>query len=65
VIRWHIGPVPTTLLEVAISGLAAKPAVGSVIAGATLPEQARANAEAGEWVLSEEDLEALNRIGAE
>jgi len=54
-----------SLLEVAISGLAAKPAVGSVIAGATLPEQARANAEAGEWVLSEEDLEALNQIGAE
>jgi aryl-alcohol dehydrogenase-like predicted oxidoreductase len=52
-----------TLLEVGVSGLAAQPAVGSVIAGATTPEQARANAEAGEWVLSEEELEALNRIG--
>jgi aryl-alcohol dehydrogenase-like predicted oxidoreductase len=54
-----------TLLEVAISGLAAKPAVGSVIAGATSPDQVRANAEAGDWELSEADLEALNRIGAE
>jgi aryl-alcohol dehydrogenase-like predicted oxidoreductase len=54
-----------TLLEVGVSGLAAQPAVGSVIAGATTPEQARANAEAGEWVLSDEDLEALNRIGGE
>ncbi len=54
-----------TLLEVAISGLAAKPAVGSVIAGATSPEQARTNAAAGEWDLSEEDLEALNQIRAE
>jgi aryl-alcohol dehydrogenase-like predicted oxidoreductase len=51
-----------TLLEVAISGLAAKPAVGSVIAGATTPEQARANAEAGEWIPSEEDMSALDAI---
>jgi aryl-alcohol dehydrogenase-like predicted oxidoreductase len=51
-----------TLLEVAISGLAAKPAVGSVIAGATTPEQARANAEACEWLPSEEDMSALDAI---
>lgn len=42
--------------------LAAKPAVGSVIAGATTPEQARANAEAGEWIPSEEDISALDAI---
>ena len=38
-----------SLLEVAIGGLAARPAVTSVIAGATTPEQVRANAAAGTW----------------
>jgi aryl-alcohol dehydrogenase-like predicted oxidoreductase len=35
------------LLDVAVGGLAAQPAVASVIAGATSPEQVRANAAAG------------------
>ena len=35
------------LLDVAIGGLAAQPAVSSVIAGATKPEQVRANVAAG------------------
>jgi aryl-alcohol dehydrogenase-like predicted oxidoreductase len=51
-----------TLLEVAVGGLAARPAVGSVIAGATKPEQVQANAAAGEWVPRPEDLEALGRV---
>ncbi|MBV8080545.1 MAG: aldo/keto reductase [Actinobacteria bacterium] len=51
-----------TLLDVAIGGLAAKPAVASVIAGATKPEQVRANAAAGEWVPSDADLQALSAI---
>ena len=51
-----------TLLDVAIGGLAAQPAVGSVIAGATKPEQVRANAEAGEWEPSADDLVALRRV---
>src|SRR6266849_4513930 len=38
-----------TLLDVAIGGLLAQPAVASVIAGATKPEQARANVAAGDW----------------
>jgi aryl-alcohol dehydrogenase-like predicted oxidoreductase len=50
------------LLEVAIGGLLAEPAVGSVIAGATKPEQVRANATAGEWQPSAEDLAALNDL---
>jgi len=54
-----------SLLEVGIAGLAAKQAVGSVIAGATKPEQVRANAEAGEWALSDEDLDALNELAVE
>jgi aryl-alcohol dehydrogenase-like predicted oxidoreductase len=48
-----------SLLEVAIGGLAAQPAVASVIAGATSPEQVRANAAAGEWQPSADDLAAL------
>jgi aryl-alcohol dehydrogenase-like predicted oxidoreductase len=51
-----------SLLEVAIGGLAAQPAVGSVIAGATKPEQVRANAQAGEWVPSADDLAALAEL---
>ncbi|HVA23427.1 MAG TPA: aldo/keto reductase [Chloroflexota bacterium] len=49
------------LLDVAIGGLAARPAVGSVIAGATTAEQARANAAAGEWTPSAADLDSLER----
>ncbi len=51
-----------SLLEVAIGGLAAQPAVGSVIAGATSPEQVRANASAGDWEPSEDDLAALDEV---
>ena len=51
-----------TLLEVAVGGLAAQPAVGSVIAGATRPEQVRANAEAGAWEPGEDDLRALRGV---
>ncbi len=48
-----------TILQLAIGGLAAQPAVASVIAGATKPEQVAANAAAGEWKPSEADLEEL------
>ncbi|HVY11923.1 MAG TPA: aldo/keto reductase [Mycobacteriales bacterium] len=51
-----------SLLDVAIGGLAAQPAVGSVIAGATKPEQVRANVAAGAWVPNEDDLAALNKL---
>ncbi|HEX6455261.1 MAG TPA: aldo/keto reductase [Solirubrobacterales bacterium] len=50
------------LIDVAIAGLAAQPAVGSVIAGATKPEQVRANAGALRWQPTEEDLRELDRI---
>ncbi len=49
-------------IDVAIGGLAAQPAVASVIAGATKPDQVRANAEAGAWEPSAGDLEALAAI---
>ena len=48
-----------TLLQVAIGGLAAQPAVGSVIAGATRPEQVAQNAAAGTWQPTADDLAAL------
>lgn len=49
-----------SLLEVAIAGLAAMPAVASVIAGATKPEQVRTNATAGAWELSPDELATLH-----
>ncbi len=45
-----------TLLELAFSWLAAEPTVASVIAGASTPDQVRANARAAEWTLSAEEL---------
>jgi aryl-alcohol dehydrogenase-like predicted oxidoreductase len=51
-----------TLLEVAIGGLAAMPAVASVIAGATKPEQVEANVRAGEWLPTADDVDALNAL---
>jgi aryl-alcohol dehydrogenase-like predicted oxidoreductase len=36
--------------------------VSSVIAGATKPEQVRANAAAGRWTPSEDDLAALDSL---
>jgi aryl-alcohol dehydrogenase-like predicted oxidoreductase len=47
------------LLAVAIGGLAARPAVTSVIAGATSAEQVRANVAAGSWVPTAEDQAAI------
>jgi aryl-alcohol dehydrogenase-like predicted oxidoreductase len=51
------------LLHVAIGGLLAMPAIASVIAGATKPEQVRANVEAGMWEPSADDVEALRALG--
>lgn len=53
-----------TLLDVAIGGLAAKPAVASVIAGATAREQVAANVAAGAWRPTAEDLAELDKITA-
>jgi len=48
-----------TLHELAIAALASTPGVASVIAGATKPEQVRANAAAASWELSQGELDAL------
>ncbi len=51
-----------TVLEVAIGALAAQPGCGSVIAGATSPEQVKANASAADWVPSAADLANIDAI---
>jgi aryl-alcohol dehydrogenase-like predicted oxidoreductase len=51
-----------TLLELAFSWLAAHAPVASVIAGATRPEQVRANAAAVAWELSADDLAEVDRL---
>src|SRR5436309_3235972 len=51
-----------SLLDVAIGGLAAKPTVASVIAGATTPEQVAANVAAGAWLPGAEDLAELDAL---
>jgi len=51
-----------TLLELAMAWLASKPVIASVIAGAKTPEQAKANASAVAWRLTEADLAAVEGI---
>src|SRR5579871_755255 len=51
-----------TVLEVAVGGLAAQPGCTSVIAGATSPEQVKANAAAADWIPSDADLAELDKI---
>jgi aryl-alcohol dehydrogenase-like predicted oxidoreductase len=53
------------ILDVAIGGLAAHPTVGSVIAGATRPEQVAANVRAGLWRPSADDLAALAAVNTD
>jgi aryl-alcohol dehydrogenase-like predicted oxidoreductase len=50
------------MVDVAIGALLAQPAVSSVIAGATKPEQVRTNAAAGRWQPSDGELAELSRI---
>ena len=51
-----------SLLDVAVGGLAAMPAIVSVIAGATTPDQVRANVAAGSWVPTADEAERLRAI---
>ncbi|WP_218671650.1 aldo/keto reductase [Microbispora sp. GKU 823] len=53
-----------SLLDVAIGGLLAQPAVSSVIAGATRPEQIKANVAAAAWRPDEAALKELNEIAS-
>lgn len=51
-----------TILELAFAWLLARPVVASVIAGATKPEQVKANAGAVGWKLTAADLAAIESI---
>jgi aryl-alcohol dehydrogenase-like predicted oxidoreductase len=51
-----------TLLELALSWLAARPTVASIITGATKPEQIETNVKAVGWKLSAEELAEVDRI---
>jgi aryl-alcohol dehydrogenase-like predicted oxidoreductase len=50
------------MIDVAIGALLARDVVSSVIAGATKPDQVRANAAAGRWSPTEDDLAALQDV---
>lgn len=54
-----------TILELAMSWLVGRPAVGSVIAGATRPEQVRANAASVGRKLTAEDLAEVDAMTSE
>jgi aryl-alcohol dehydrogenase-like predicted oxidoreductase len=51
-----------TILELAFAWLLSRPAVASVIAGATKPEQAHANAASAAWRLSDDEVAEVDRI---
>jgi aryl-alcohol dehydrogenase-like predicted oxidoreductase len=51
-----------TLLELALSWLARRPAVASIIAGATRPEQVEQNVRAAGWALTQEEMQEIDRV---
>jgi aryl-alcohol dehydrogenase-like predicted oxidoreductase len=51
-----------SLLELAMGWLLAKPVVGSVIAGATRPDQVKANAAASGWKLTAQEAAAVDAL---
>ena len=51
-----------SLLDVAVGGLAAQPGCASVIAGATSPDQVKANAAAADWIPPRDALAELDQI---
>jgi aryl-alcohol dehydrogenase-like predicted oxidoreductase len=61
-LRAFAGERGITMATVAIGWLAAQPAVGSVIAGATTIEQVQTNAIAGNWHPTKRDLAILDEI---
>ena len=51
-----------SLLELAMSWLAAQPTVSSIIAGATKPEQIDANVKATGWKLTAGELAEIDKL---
>jgi len=61
-LQTFVGSRGRTLLELAMSWLATRPEVSSVIAGATSAAQVRANAAAADWTMAPDDLAEIDRI---
>jgi aryl-alcohol dehydrogenase-like predicted oxidoreductase len=61
-VQTFVGSRGRTLLELAMSWLATRPEVSSVIAGATSAAQVRANAAAADWTMAPDDLAEIDRI---
>ena len=53
-----------TMLELAMSWLASRPTVSSIIAGATQPEQLEQNVRAVEWALTRDEMDEIDRLTA-
>jgi aryl-alcohol dehydrogenase-like predicted oxidoreductase len=51
-----------SILQIAIGGLAAQPGCSCVIAGATSPDQVKANAAAGDWIPTGEQLAEIDAL---
>ena len=51
-----------TLLDLAMSWLAHRPLVASIIAGATKTEQVEANARSVEWAMTGEEITEIDRL---
>lgn len=53
-----------SILELAFSWMASRPTTASIIAGATKPEQIDANVAAINWVLSQSEIDEVDKISA-
>jgi len=56
--------IDRSVLELAMGRLTNRPAVATVIAGVTTPEQVRQNAAAGTWELTADDIATLDQLTA-
>lgn len=62
--REYGGSIDRSVLELAMGQLTNRPAVATVIAGVTTPEQVRQNAAAGTWELTADDIATLDQLTA-
>ena len=53
-----------TVLDLAFAWLLGHPVVSSVIAGATRPEQVKANADTAAWKLSAQEVDEVTKLAA-
>jgi aryl-alcohol dehydrogenase-like predicted oxidoreductase len=61
-LRKYAGQRGHTVLDLAMSWLAAQPAVASIIAGATRPEQVHSNAASVDWKMTADELGEISAI---